>query len=159
MELLLPVGRLVRVTGPLVRYYEGDVWSDSIEVLLTRQNERHEAEFWSRIPGSGRGRIYRMLRQLNEHARGDLFDHERLFIDRDRLPRKPETERTICDEFGIQPRRTMNRLIAKAGATPPEDCDGVLETRLLQRFMWLCLARKIILARAGFPEFCEPWAP
>lgn len=157
MELLLPTGDVVRVTAPLSKTFDGDVWSNAKEVLLTRENEQYEADFWSRIPGSGRGRFYRLLRQINSRAKGDLFDHERMFIDRETLPRDPETERTICDEFGADPKRTMNRLTAKAKTEQVFCEDEIMEDGLLRRFMWLCLARKIILARAGYPEFCEPW--
>lgn len=159
MELLLTTGEIVIVNRPLSRTYDGDVLSNSRQILLTRQNERHEAEFWSRMPGSGRVRFYKLLRQINDRATGDLFDHELIYIDREALPKNPDDERSICSEFGVDLKRTMNRLTAKAGGLDSIEDGSPLDESLLARFKWLSLARKIILARAGFPEIFEPWAP
>lgn len=124
---------------------------------------------------SGTGRVNFILQNLSlERARGEMYDENKIFIDREKVCRNPEEERTICDVFGIQGRRALNRLKERAynprtttlqgpsrkrpRSKPNMTPDGSLfagRSLLQQRMCYFSIARKVFLARIGLPEFLE----
>ncbi|SFJ14637.1 hypothetical protein SAMN05216258_1153 [Albimonas pacifica] len=157
----LPDGRMTLVDRPLARVCEDDVWCDPEAMLRDPAYEQGIALFFDALARAGfcgrsaTSRFDWVVEQLGERAAGDLFDWNRIFIDREAVARRPEEERTVCDAFGVDLRRAMNRLRARAEAPRGKR----LDRPLLARMCWLSLARKVWLARAGHPEFLEPLQP
>lgn len=155
--ILLPDGRLEKPSLPLLRVWEGDVWCDPKEDIEEPEYEEGTARFFESIVAArlcrkpGTARFNFVLKHVTDLAKGDLFDWKRLYIDRETVPRLPEDETTVCDAFGMHPRRAMNRLKESVYITRETTLQGCL----LNRMCWLSLARKVFLARAGFPQFSE----
>lgn len=159
-RILLPDNRWVKIEKPLLRFWEGDVWSDLEFIIAEPSYEQGIASFMRSIVRSGfcgpsgRAQFNFVYQQVTVRAEGELFDHNRLYIDRESVPTRPQEE-PICDAFGRSPRRAMKRLQTRAVVGR----NSLLQDKLLERMCWLSIARKVFLARAGYPEFCEPYAP
>ena len=100
---------------------------------------------------SGTARFSFAYSHVTDRAKGDLFDWNSIFIDRDIVPRFGEQNLLFCDYFGEAPERTMNRL--KERVDQPRV--STLQDRMFFRITVLALARKCFLARIGYPEYCE----
>ncbi|MBL4785242.1 MAG: hypothetical protein JKY49_07425 [Cohaesibacteraceae bacterium] len=157
---------------PPSAFFDDDVWCDAGEEIRNPAYEQNFARFIESVVAagycgrSGSAKLDFVLQNLSlERARGDLFDPNKIYIDRESVPRKPEDERTICESFGIAGRRTFNRLkdrVDNPRKTMFVDrpCNGKLrgltsQRPLLARLCWCSLARKVFLARIGYPEYCE----
>lgn len=162
-KVLLPDGRHVKIRKEhVLPVFEGDVWCDAIEVMETPDYEHGIACFIESVVNaglcgpSGTGRAKYVLRNLHpDHASGDLFDWRRMFIDREFRHHDWRHEKTICDVFSKQPERFMNRLKTRVSCFRDGDLQESAGDQLKWRMCYLSLARKVFLARAGYPEFCE----
>lgn len=163
-----PDGNWVEPILPLLRTWEGDVWCDAKEEIESPSYDQGLARFIESVVAagfcglSGTARFNFVLQNVSlDRAKGDHFDWNRVFIDREILKKtakKVGTRRLlhqpfgdICDTFGEAPRRGMNHL--KTRVDLPRQ--NTLQERVLEKICWLSLARKVFLARAGHPEFCE----
>lgn len=166
--------------SPPLAYIDSDVWCDSMEEIEVSVYEQRLAQFMDSVVEakycgvSGTERFYFVLQNLSlERARGDLFAENEIYINREKVYHRPEDERTICDAFGKLPRRELNRLKKRAYTPrknilqgPPEKeraCSPksttiqgapvVKRSVPLQRMCYYSIARKVFLARIGYPEF------
>jgi len=116
LKILLPDGRWVEIKQPLLPIYDGDVWSDPLPV--TQQPEYRA--LYARIHNSivdagycgnaGSARFNFIFLNFTEHATGDFFDYNKLFIDREQIEVDENgKEITFCSYFGKAVRRTMLR--------------------------------------------------
>lgn len=160
-RIWMPDGSWGNVKQPLFREWNGDAWCDPKHVIEEPDYEKGCARFLESVVSarycrpSGAARFNFVFQNVTDRSTGDLFDWNRVYIDRESLPRLPDVEVTVCDAFGKQPARALNRLKERANLAR----GYTLQERLRQRMCWLSLARKVWLARAGFPEFCERFTP
>lgn len=158
-KIIAPDGKWVEPRTPLTRIWDGDVWSDPEFELRKPDYERGLALFdrslvaCGFVQPSGMARFGHVFEHGTDRATGDLFDYDQIYIDRHApLPgRLGDKEYSICDEFGIAPMRAMNRLVECLD----KERTTLLRESSINRMMWLCLWRKVWLARAGYPEYCE----
>lgn len=156
-QIPLPDGRRVCIIGPLARVCDADAWADPRPSLRNPAYEQGCAQFLLGVAAaghcgsSGEAAFEWVYEQIFVRSTGDLFGWDRRFIDRG----DPATHCAFEGAFGVSPRRTINHLKDRARAPRTK----LLEARLLPRMVFLSLARKIWLARAGFPEFLPPYAP
>ena len=156
-KIYTPDRKWVPVKKPMPKVYDGDIWCDPKEVMelpkyemrITRTIESIVAA--GHCGSSGNARFGFVYSHVTDRANGDLFDWNRIYIEREIVPKFPEHEFYFCDFFGEAPRRTMNRL--KERVEYPRE--KLLQDRMFYRMAVLSLAVKCFLARAGYPEYCE----
>ncbi len=189
-QIYLPDGKWKDpvLKAPLA-FIEDDVWSDPKEQIVMPDYEVEMARFMDSAyaagycmkPSSERtkpavvsvdsdkkddtARFMFVLGNLSHLvARGDLFDEDRFFIDRHKVHRNPEKERTICESFGSRPSDAMKRLRERAynpratimdGAQNERKTSDELRSRPIERICYLSIARKVFMARIGYPEYLE----
>lgn len=163
--VLTPLGDWIAPPLRLPSKVRNDVWCEADYALRKPSLEWYLAMYMEcmvatgQCGASGESRFDFVKAQVKEHCGGDRFDAGQLYIDGYALLAVEELGRprfeTIEDAFGGSPRREMNRL--KHRAEHPRR--NRLPDTAMGRMTWLTLAMKIWFARAGYPEFCEPFWP
>lgn len=160
-KVLLPDGSLADIVySDVAPSYGGDVWCDDFDAIIEPGYDQGLAMFIETVVNaglcrpSGSGRFNFILQNLDlKRAKGDLFDWDRLLIDRHASSRDWRKEKTICDAFSKYPPRDMNRLKEKVSAPRENELCRSKDDYLLWRVCYLSVARKVFLARAGYAEF------
>ncbi|MEP2529925.1 hypothetical protein [Roseobacter sp.] len=162
-KVMLPDDRLVDIQPKSIALsYDGDVWCDDFDSIIEPDYDQSTAMFVETVVNaglcrtSGSARFNFILRNLDlKRSTGDLFDWDCILIDRRASSRDWRKEKTICDAFSKYPRRDMNRLKEKIRKPRSNELCMSENDQLLWRVCYLSLARKVFLARAGYPEFCD----
>ncbi|MCR9089468.1 MAG: hypothetical protein NXH97_22340 [Rhodobacteraceae bacterium] len=160
-DVLLPDGESVKIKHQdISARFDGDAWCDEYDVIIEPDYEHNLACFYNTLVNaghcrtSGTHRFSFVLENVSlKRAAGDLFDWKRVFIDREIPAKNWREEQTICDAFSAYPRRCMNRLKERVEKPRQEVLQQSKDDNLLWRICYLGVARKIFLARAGYPEF------
>lgn len=166
-QILLPDGRITAIHSDMVdRQTDEDIHCDAFDLIVRPDYEHGYACFVETLVNaglcgsSGSQRFYFVPQNLNlKTATGDLFDWNDLFYDRQAQSTDWRKEASFCDAFSAFPNRAMNRLKEKITQPRESILHMSRDDRLLWRMCFLSLARKVFLARAGFPEFCAQSAP
>lgn len=161
MRIKLPDGTWYTHTGPIDRHCEEDCYSDPVGVLRDPSYWKGLGAFDACFRGSGSKRFHRVHTHVvgTSICKADLFDSDRIYVGPEpALPKDPQVERSMCDAFSREPRHDFKRLREWLKREVTEETNLVAE-KLVERAMWLCLARKVFLVRLGITEFCEPFSP
>lgn len=156
-KVWLPDGSWGEVKTPSLGIWDGDIWCDPKEAIELPNYEQNIARFIESVVAaklcgrSGGARFNFVFQHVTDRAKGDLFDWNRVYIDREREPRFQEDEVTFCDHFTAEPHHVMKRLRARVN----KPRKTLVQDRNLYRMAIFSLARKCFLARIGYPEFCE----
>ncbi len=158
----LPTGDWVAPPLKLLTKIKEDVWCETAAVLRGSDHERYLAVSITAFVAAGfcgasdESRLDWVLAQPKDHFEGDAFDWMNMYIDGARILAHEELGfeplDLILDAFTQYPRHDMKRLAHRA----KHPRVNRLKDRCLARMCWLTLAVKIQLARAGYPEFCQP---
>ncbi|WP_299867679.1 hypothetical protein [uncultured Roseobacter sp.] len=162
-KVMLPDDRIVSIERKYIaRCYDDDVWCDDFDGIIDPEYDQGIAMFIETVVNaglcrtSGTARFNFVLQNLNlKRATGDLFDWDCILVDRHASSRDWRKEKTICDAFSKHPRRDMNRLKERIRRPRSNDLCMSKDDQLLWRVCYLSLARKVFLARAGYPDFCQ----
>jgi len=156
-KIFAPDRKWLEPHDPILPAYDGDIFCDPKEIIELPEYEQGMARFMESVVAagfcgsSGSARFGFVYSHVTDRAKGELFDWNRIFIDREVVPRFPEEEFLFCNFFGEAPRRTMNRL--KERVDNPRK--KLLQDRMFYRMAVMSFARKCFLARIGYPEYCE----
>lgn len=156
-KIYAPDGKWLKPLEPMLPIYDGDIWCDPREIIELPEYEQRMAWFMESVVEagfcgpSGSARFGFVYSHVTDRAKGDLFDWNQIYIDREVVPKFPEQEFLFCDFFGEAPRRTMLRL--KERVDNPRE--KLLQDRMFYRMAVMSLARKCFLARIGYTKYCE----
>jgi len=155
----LPDDTWVSAPKTLLPTCDLDIWSDAPEYLEDRRYECDLAKFYACIPGSGQARFNWVLKQIRDRMKGEIYDMFSLYKEPDLHTGNWKKDEDFCRSFGKYPRRRMNSLSDLVGVPYDQLSQSLLCESARERNMWLGIARKIYLVRAGYPQFCEQWIP
>ena len=155
-------------------FIDDDVWSDRLNDLVKPTYEQGIARFLDSVANanledvlltSDALRFVFVLDNLDvEHARGDLFNENNGFIDREEIHNNNEEEEFLCDAFGKAPSHVLKRLRTKAhyprrtalaGYRDAKHLSPEKRSNSIKQMRCYSIARKVFLARIGFPEYLK----
>lgn len=160
-EVLLPDGYSVKIVEEDLSFStDEDVWADDYETLISPGYEQGLACFFETLVNadlcgaSGEQRFLFVLSNLSgRRAKGDLFDWNCHFYDRQEMNSDWLNSPLVRECFSYDPRRCMNRLKERVYAPRRKMLRSSQANALVWRMAFLCMARKLFLARAGHREF------
>lgn len=157
-----------------LEFIEDDVWSDRLNDLAKPIYEQRMARFLDSVANaefddvlltSDALRFVFVLDNLDvECARGDLFNESNGFIDREGSQSNFEGIEFLCDAFGEAPSHVLKRLRTKAynprrtalaGYRDAKRLSPDKRSNAIKQMRCYSIARKVFLARAGFPEYLK----